>query len=358
MTKRTGRGHVAAGMVLLLVLTGCAGEAARTYPQWHPCAGESQALPAWMHGVEVLDGYYVGVGQAGPMGGNFFLQKMRARDLALVDLLDQVQVTVESSMELMESQTRKAHGDLSATRRATRRLRVASSLTFTDVTRAGSYMDPSTCTFWVRYTVRRDIADNLVALKQAKALHRMTYDEEGASPAQKLRWITDAQARLNDVDFSVLSKDAGNKNHLTALFIARKAELEQSGIRGTVWMLSAPEALRATLAPRLSSLAETHGAIFVGVSCREAHECVGQAREYAGDRLVWIKAASQKSSGSLGMLKGTLRLGSTRFDVHTGTLLATHTVEGNVFGFHEKEFDWAGLAEQLLDDEEMKKVVE
>jgi len=316
------------------------------------------SLPTWVHDVEILDGYYVGVGQAGPMGDNFFLQKMRARELALVDLLDQVQVTVESSMEVMESQAQKADGDVVATRLATRRLRVASSLSFNDVTPAGSYIDPSTCMLWVRYKIRRDIADNLVALKQAKALHRMTYDEEADAPAQKLRWARDALARLNDVDFSALPKDAGNKHHLTGLFVARKAELERSGIRGTVWILSAPEPLRATLAPRLASLAETNGALFVEAPCSQAHDCVGQAREYAGDKLVWIKAASEKSSGSLGMLKGTLRLVGSRFDVGTGTLLASHTEEGRTFAFDDGDFDWVGLAEQLLVKEAMKKVVE
>ncbi|VFQ44789.1 hypothetical protein MSL71_24460 [Desulfoluna butyratoxydans] len=347
---------MAVGMVWLLALTGCAGKSA-TYPEGHPCAGTGQPRPTWVHDGGTLDGTFVGVGKSGPMEGNFFLQKMSARQMALVNLLDQVQVTVESSMELMESQAQTTDGDLSATRLATRRLRVASSLTMNDVTFAGSYMDPSSCTLWVRYTIRRDTAENLVALKQAKALHQMTYDEEAATPAQKLRWIIDALARLNDVDFSVLPKDAGNRNHFISVFTARKAELEQRVNPGMVWMLSAPEPLRSTLAPRISSLAEAHGAVFVGAPCREANDCLGQAREYAGDRLLLIKAASRMRSGTLGMLQGTLRLGCTRFDVGTGAPVATHTAEGNVFGFHDKVLDWANLAETLLDDEGMSPVL-
>lgn len=348
MTRRKGRYVIVAAMVaVLLVLTGCVG-GAPTFPQGRPCAGGTLFLPTWVHDAELLAGYYVGVGQADPEDDNFFLQKMRAREMALVDLLDQVQVTVESSLELMETQAREASGDLSAVRLAKRRLRVASSLTFHEVTAAGSYVDPSTCRLWVRYKIRRDIADNLIDLKQARALYQMTFDEKEATPAQKLRWITDALVRLNDVDFTVLPKGAGNENHLTALFVKRKTELEKRGTQTTVWVLSASPALRASLAPCLSRLAETRGAILIDVPCRTARECIGHAREYGGETLARIKADGKISEGALGMQKGALRIDVTRFDVATGALVSTRAEAGQTFAFDSEDMAWDDLAEELL----------
>ncbi|BCS94706.1 hypothetical protein DSLASN_03380 [Desulfoluna limicola] len=308
--------------------------------------------------MENFDGYYVGVGQAEPMDGNLFLQRQLARRRALDQLIQSIQVTVESSMELMESQQGSAGGDTSAIRTATRRLRVASDLTVNEVTNAGIYQDPVTCILWVRLKVRRDLADNLVALKQATILHQLSVDETEATPAQKLRWINEALVRLSDVDFSALPKDAGNKQHLTELFENRKVELEANGGRKTVWFLAAPSEIRKPLTSTFRSLADTYGATYIGTPCIAVHDCLSQAREYAGKHLVWIKADGNTSSGALGMHQGTLRLGIARFDVETGSLLSTHSEEGQVFAFDEGSIDWAGLAEQLLAKEGMDTLLE
>lgn len=340
-------------MLLMLVFSGCMGVAKR--PQ---CASDVSPLPYWVHHVEMLDGYYVGIGQAEPAYDGNFYQKQLARNRAFGQLIQTIQVTVESSMELTESQETKENGDTSASRSATRHLRVASRLYLNEVTNAGTYLDPSTCILWVRLKIRRELADNLIALKQAKSLYQMTLDETTATPAQKLRWITDAQARLNDVDLSVLPKNAGNKNHLTELFAKRKAELEKSGIQKTVWILSAPSHLRQLLASTLRTLADTHGATYVDAPCSAPHDCLSQAREFAGKNLVLIKAHGNTSSGSLGMHKGTLRLGIARFDVNSGALIATRSEEGQVFAFDEESLDWTELTEQLLTKETMEKVLE
>lgn len=353
MTRFNRSVCVAAGVALLSLAAGCLGAASG--PR---CAAEGGPAPSWVHHEEGLGGYYVGVGQAESGEGGAFSQRQLAEKRALADLTEAIQVTVESSMELSESQEKTAGGAFSSSQTATRNLRVASHLTLSEVTDAGSYQDPATCLLWVRVKIRREFADNLIALKQAKALYQITLDEKEATPAQKLRWISDAQARLTDVDFSLLPKDAGNKDHVTALFARRKAELETSGSRNVVWLLSAPLALQSALAPTVRTLSESHGAAYIDAPCRAADDCLAQAREYRSANLVWISTTAGTASGSLGMHKGTLRLGVTRFDVASGSLLSTHTDEGQIFAFDEDGIDWAGLAEELLAKDAMKKVLE
>lgn len=353
MKRVKGRGRLGAVMALMLICCGCSAIAKR--PR---CRVDISPMPSWVHHVEILEGYYVGIGQAGPVDGGIFLQRQLARRRAMGQVIQNIRVMVESSMELTEREETEENGDTLVSRSATRHLRVASRLSLNEVTEAGSYLDPVTCILWVCIKIRRDLADNLIALKQAKGLYRMTLDETMATPAQKLRWITEAQARLDDVDFSVLPKDAGNENHLTALLAKRKAELEKRGSRKTVWLLSAPSYLRQLFASSLHTLAVTHGAIYVDTPCIAAHDCLGQAREYAGENLVWIKADGNTSSGSLGMHEGTLRLGIARFDLDTGSLLSIHSEEGHTFAFDKRGLEWAELAEQLLGKSEMEKVLE
>jgi len=353
MTRWNGTFRIVVAIAFAFVLSGCLEFAKK--PQ---CAVDVSPVPTWVYHVENFDGYYVGVGQAEPMDGNLFLQRQLARKRALDQLIQSIQVTVESSMELTESQEGSAGGNTSASRTATRRLRVASHLTVNEVTHAGIYHDPATCILWVRLKIRRDLADNLVALKQATILHQLSVDETDATPAQKLRWIDDALVRLKDVDFTVLPKDAGNKNHLTELFVKRKSELETNGVRKTVWFLSAPPGLRKPLASTLRSFADTLGTTYIDTPCIAVHDCLSQAREYTGKHLVWIKADGSTSSGSLGMHQGTLRLGIARFDVESGSLLSTGSEEGQIFAFDEEGIDWAELTEELLSKEGMEKLLE
>lgn len=337
-----------AGVALLVVFCGCLGAAPR--PE---CRADERRAPLWVHHVESLGGYYVGMGQAEPVEGGLFAQRQLAGRRALADLIEKIQVTVESSMELSESQAMGAAGDVSVTRAAKRHLQVASGLTLNEVTDAGSYQDPSTCRLWMRVKIRRDLADNLLALKHARALFQQSLDETGATPAQTLRWVTEAQARLADVDFSVLPRDAGSRENLTVLFAARRVALEAMEGRHLVWLLSGASPLREALVPVLRDLAGLRGAFFVETPCSAAIDCLAQAREYAGKQLVWINATADISSGSMGMHKGALHLGIARFDVATGSLLATASEEGQGFAFEEGGIDWPGLAERLLTGEGM-----
>lgn len=353
MTWFKGSVRGVTGVALLAVFCGCLGAAPR--PE---CGAVGGRAPLWVHYVESPDGYYVGMGQADPVEGGLFVQRKLAGRRALADLIEKIQVTVESSMELSESQERGAEGDVSVTRAVRHHLQVASHLTLNEVTDAGSYQDPSTCRLWMRVKIRRDLADNLLALKQAKALFQKSLDEKEAPPAQTLRWVREAQARLADVDFSVLPKDAGNRDNLTALFATRRIALETMESRHVVWLLSGPPSLREALVPTFRGAADLRGALFVDTPCRAVIDCLAHAREYAGKHLVWINAIADISSGSMGMHKGSLRLGMARFDVATGSLLATSSEEGQGFAFEEGGIDWSGLTQRLLTREGMDDLLQ
>ncbi|WP_300674284.1 hypothetical protein [Desulfoluna sp.] len=342
-------------LLTLLVLAGCMGGAKVLDMPY--CTMDVSPLPCWVHDVALLDGYYVGVGSSAPFAEGFTPQKFRAKAMALENLIHQIQVTIESSLEVTESQEQIAGGETLASRAVTRHLRVASSLTLTEVKEAGYYMDPSTCIFWMRLKIKREVADNLIALKQAKGLYQLTVDESAATPAQKLRWIVDATARLSDVDFSVLPRDAGNKSHLSELFARRKTELEQNGHDRTLWVFSGTLELRTALAFRLRALAEANGAVYLDTPCRGTHDCLFLAREFRSKHLVWIKANAETSTGFLGIYKGFLRVGVSRFDVDTGTLLSRQSDEGGTFAFDEGSIEWPRLLEQLLATEKMKPVL-
>lgn len=348
-------GGIRAGVALLLmlILCGCMGSVKGV-----PCASDVSPLPSWVHSGEILDGYYVGIGQAPPESGGLFMQKQRARRRALGQLIQNIQVTVESSMEVTQSQEIKKNGGTSIRRIATHRLRVGSSLTLKEVATDGIYLDPVTCILWVRLKIRRDLADTLIALKQAEDLYQRSVDEITASPAQRVRWIREARALLQGVDFSLLPEDAGRKHHLTALFARRDAELGMESSPQKIWLLLAPSELRSSLAHPLFSLAESYGASYVDLPCPSAHACLAQAREYAGKDLVWIMAEAEASSGTLGIHQGFLRLDIARFDVDSGTLLSLHSEEGQSFAFDAQGIDWSGLMERLLSREAMAKVLE
>ena len=327
---------------LALVFSGCL--AGGKAPQCPPAVSP---VPGWVHHVEILDDHYVGIGQAAPGSRGPFVQKQLARKRALGQLLQAIQVTVESSMELSERQ-----GNTKVYRTVTRHLRVASQLTLKEVANAGIYQDPATCILWVRLKIGRELADNLIALKQAKELYGMSLEGgEGVTSAQALRWITEAQARLADVDFRALPKDAGNRAFLTQRFEAHRRALEAMHGEKSVWILSASPFLKASLGPCLPPLAASHGAVYMETHCALAPDCLAQAREHAGKQLVWIKAMENTTAGMLGVHKGLLTLRLERYDLASGSLLATQIRGGQAFAFDQGGLDWAALAKQLLTEE-------
>ena len=199
--------------------TGCL-----TVPENPSCTTGNTPIPRWVYtGGEdkTLSGHYVGVGQAEYIPDNPYLQMQLARRRALSQLTQGILVTVESSMELVESMGI----DRATTRRtATRRLKVASRLTLRDVIQDASYQDPDTCTLWVRVKIARAVANNFIALEQAAGLYQLSIDDTGATPAQRLRWVTKAKEKLGSMDNSALTQGTDEK----LLLAARIAEREET----------------------------------------------------------------------------------------------------------------------------------
>jgi len=228
MMRLNGPLQVTVVICLLLVLTGCTG--APKGPYCKASVSQPLILPTWVGGAESVDEYYHGVGWADLVQDFFGTQKVLAQKMARDELYDKIGVTVERSLAWMESQERKTNGEMSANPLVIQRLRKASYFVMDWARIRERYVEPTTCRLWVCYKIRRDFADNLIVLKQAEELYQMTLDEKDATLSQKHRWIKDALARLQDVDFMVLPEEVGNENHFTEVFVERKAELERHSV--------------------------------------------------------------------------------------------------------------------------------
>ena len=343
---------VCRGLVFLsvLMISGCL-----TVQKEELCRANPMPMPPWIYGAAEVDGFYVGIGQAQPNKDGFLAQKELARKKALAQLVESIGVTVTSELSQSITQKTNENGKTRVETLSKSELQVVSNLTLSEVEEAGSWIDPSTCIFSVRLKVKKEVADALVALKQAKALYQRVFDDPSATPAQKKRWLFKALAGVEHVDAALLPSKLASINELKYQIKETLSLLIERSEERRVWLLSANPEIRETLLASCQDFSESRGDTFLDTPCSTQHLCLRLAREYVANEVVWVKARGEMATHSLGLKQARLKVRASIFKTKTGVLVHTFSDSAQVMTFHAERVSWGALLASVLSRHMVKR---
>ena len=299
------------------------------------CGGETTPKPSWVMGESELSGFYVGVGQAEP--GDAQLE--RARAAALAHLGEGVEVWVASryAQEIRISEegaeTTRSHA-----------LNVKSSLTLAQVSDAGIWKDPGTCTLWARLKARRDVVNGWHTFNKAKALYKGCEEKKATTPAQKLAWLDEALALLGDERADEMSARIHLRDQIEALRQRLLAEAPPLLV-----LLNADPELAEAMMPAFQAYAENRGGRVIYGFFGEAKDSLAKAREELARHCLWVDAKGAVTAETLGMYEGKLSCRLSWLDVKTGAeRRVSKTVQG--YAFDRDGVGWEEMAGRLLSE--------
>lgn len=317
------------------------------------------AKPDWTEADPGIAGFYTGVGCA-KKGDD---QLEQARKNALAALCETIKVSVKSEVDIKVTDHSTDGVSTSTSRKMEHSVQSLSDLNLSDIAEAGRWLDQDNCMVWVRLKMKRDLVNQFITLKQADDLYKKAADRQnGLSPSDRLKLITDAFLILKNVDFTRLPAHYGTRELLTKRFTEIRQSITSQSAHGKIlFTVTGGEILRSddkkALAERFMRGMGGKAVYRDTDLCNDEQACLDYGRGNNAAFLVRIGANTSLSSGSMGMWKGTLSLTVTVSDVALGKRVTERISEsGSVISFDKNRFNWQEVVEKLFQEKKFDQV--